>query len=301
MRTRGTVRAAVLGAGVALVVGVSAIPASTQTEPVPTGTTVAAVTGSASGVFVGLQEEVDEPFGSLEPLIEAARGGDADAVATALATLGVDAGSDVGAQVVETTTVGPIPAVALPATGGGPFTDSVPNVDLVGDSFTDEISGAATVSTEGALGTTGFARSAATVADYNLPMEFEELLFVADAVEVEWRSDLPGGPVGATRFVDADTFDGPMEELPAPNTVLVDEVIEIPQQDQVVRLFFRLVVNEQTVGVNDISVVGARSFFRAEVDPLIEPPVLLEQVDATVGEVSCGVVPGAVLEPTFTG
>lgn len=301
MTTRRSVRAATIAALAALVVGAVAAPGASQAAPPPPPPpSVIAVSGHAVGIFSQLQ--FDDEVVDTSAVLEAMRAGDSAALEELLTSAGIDISGegDVTPQVVETLTVGPEPEVTLPPEGGGPFTDSLPSSGF-GAPVDAQLTGPLAVSTEGALGPAGYAASTASIEEVN-GEEFADLVFSADLVEVECRSDLPGGPTGSTRFVDGiDFFDDPLPELPEPNTVLVDEVLEIPLGAGVLRATLQLVGNEQTVGANDITVVGARAF--ALIEFLVDgvDPEFVSQTDTVIGETQCGVVPGVVLEPTFTG
>jgi hypothetical protein len=108
------------------------------------------------------------------------------------------------------------PSVELPPEGGGPITDSVANfgsgpalleIDLL------------EVATQGALGPSGFARSSATLTDFNFQ------LIGAELIEVECESGL-AGPTGTTTLADVvtspdltipDLTPEPNTEIPVPN------------------------------------------------------------------------------------
>jgi hypothetical protein len=261
---------------------------------------VIAVSGHAIGIFSQFQFE--EQVFDTSAVLDAVQAGDSAALEQLLAAAGVDVSGDgdVTPQVVETITAGPTPEVTLPPEGGGPFTDSAPSSSF-GPPVDEQLTGPLNVSTEGALGPAGFAASTAVIEDVNGD-EFSDLVFDADLVEVQCRSDLPGGPTGSTRIVNGiDVNDDPVPELPAPNTLLVDEVLETPVGGGILRITLRLVVNEQTVGANDITVVGARAFALLEFEMEGQDPEFGTQTDTVIGETQCGVVPGVVLAPTFTG
>ncbi len=290
-----------LGAAAALVIGISAIPSGGQTTPAPAGTTVTAVSGHASGPFVDVT--IDDEFGAgAASVLRAEVPADADAAAAALAELGIAADGDVGALALVQFVTGPEPTVTLPPEGGGPFTDSLAQFLVNNPDEPFPLAGPISVSTQGAIGPEGFATSTATLEDVGVDDEGSPI--DADLIDVECRSDLAGGPVGSTRFVNGVLAVEPpedIEELPAPNTVLLDDEIEIPLGSGVVTVVSRVVANEQTVGAYDITVRGAHYTQTATFEMTGEPPVVVQEVEIIYGEIACGIVPGAVVEPTFTG
>lgn len=123
--------------------------------------------------------------------------------------------SDVGAQ--QLIEFGPAPTVTLPPEGGGPFTDSLADVEVPEAGTV----GALDVSTEGALGPAGFAVASARATD----MDAAEI--AADVLASECEAT-PEGVTGSSTIVGL-SFDGePVDvpEDPDPNTVLTDA--EIP-------------------------------------------------------------------------
>ena len=287
-------RAAVLGAAATLVVGISAIPSGSQTTPTA-GTSVVAVSGHATGVFVDF---------AVDPEV-------VDLSTTDFLTPSVDvaaASGDVSAAAFEHFTAGPAPTVTLPPEGGGPFTDSLPSLDieLPGEDPL-QVSGAVNVSTEGALGAAGRAASTARVEDFG-DEGGSALGMSAELVDVACSSDLTAGPVGTTHIADGllildEGSPDPIPEDPAPNTVLVDETRDIPgeQPDELIRIQIRIVANEQTVGANDITVRGLHLTATFSLVEVGGPEIVFETVEEIIGETACGVVPGAEILPTFTG
>ena len=199
--------------------------------------------------------------------------------------------------------VGPVPEVTLPPTGGGPFTDTLASVALMFPEGEVTIAGPLDVSTQGALGPDGFVLSSALVEEVN-QAEVTGLIFAAGSIEATCDASLAFGASGSTRIVDGLTILEPLPEDPAPNTVAIDEesVINVGAGVLTTRIF--LILNEQTVGPNDITVTGARLEFFQSFEPETGGETTSLTFDETVAQARCGVV-GApvpvVVEPTFTG
>ena len=293
------IRWLVVGALAALAVAAASLPAGTQTTTT-TRETVAAVSGRAFGAEATVGIETEPPFGAdgVEQLVEAVRDGDSETVAALLDDVGVALG-DVTAEAFVTETVGPVPEVVLPPEGGGPFTDSLAALDLTIDGTTVPIVGALEVLTEGALGEQGNAHSSAVLTDVSPEGSNELFAVVADSITVDCSADL-GAVVGTTTILGGEAGD-PIPESPAPNTILLDanETISVPGGSISLSAF--VIANEQTVGDRSIAVNGVRQTSLLTATPTGGAPVPILQSDATYGHVECGIIPGAVIEPTFTG
>lgn len=125
-------------------------------------------------------------------------------------------GSAFGEQVAVTVlgipvTSGPLPTVTLPSTGGGPFTNSALSASVPGLLS----AGILQVSTQGATGLNGFARSSAEVATVSIPT-----VLSADVVRSRCRSDASGS-TGSTSVVNLAVGNlPPITANPAPNTTI---------------------------------------------------------------------------------
>jgi hypothetical protein len=287
-------------AGVALATAALAaatVPGDTQESA---GLIATQVSGSAFGVQADIVATESIDAVDLEALFEAARNGDSETAEQILAQAGVDVNAPVAQGASVQASVGPVPTVALPPNGGGPFTDSSPGVDLTVGPETLALTGGIDVTTEGAIGRDGFAVSASRVNDFN-PDENEILVFIADTLETECSADIASGAAGSTRVVNGASLEGDIPELPAPNTVLIDETAEVPIGDGLLRIGAFLIVNEQSVAPNEITVTGARATFFTEI--LDAQGNLLASIDLSevVSQSHCGIVLAPVVEPTFTG
>jgi hypothetical protein len=275
--------------GAALAAGLLAVGAdSSQGQETPTFT-VTSVSGGAFGLQAAVEATGFDPVtGGIDAALEEAQ-----------------AASDYPVLLGGTLSdgVGPAPEVTLPPTGGGPFTDSLPSIELDIIEETVTLAGPLDVVTEGALGPGGFAASAARVEEVNMA-EVLGLFFIADLIETECSADLASGPTGSTRIVNGLTPVDPLPENPAPNTVAVDFEEENNVGSGTVTTRVLLVLNEQVGGPNDITVNGARLEFFQQFVPANGGETATFTFDETVAQARCGLVSGPVavaVEPTFTG
>jgi hypothetical protein len=284
----------------ALTVAGAAGPGSSQGTEEP-GTTVVAVSGRAFGAQIELVEETDPVLDA--GLLDAVFAGDAAAVADILTAAGIDLdGGDVSAEALVQFAAGPVPEVLLPTEGGGPITDSLASLDLDALDLTLAVAGLLNVSTQGSLGPSGSVTSSASAADVFPNPGLLGTPFSADLIETECSAALDGVSASTTIVDGLDIIDDvPLPAAPEPNTVLIDEVVDIPLGGAILRITVFLVVNEQVVGANNIAVTGARTFATQELILEGEDPLLLSDLEATFAQSECGVVPGVVAPPTFTG
>lgn len=253
------------GAAGALTLALTALPATAQNDEAE----VSEVRGHASGIFVELDAFLD--------------GTSFDA------------------------TFGPEPSVSLPPEGGGPFTDSLAEAILDGapDDINDVLGFDFEVSTEGALGTDGFAESSS-----ELNADLFNDAFLAEVISTECRTDLVDGPTGSTTVLGGEFShpdDGPssVPENPEPNTVLIDFEFDDVENGTGDIVSILMVLNEQTVTDNDITVVGLSLFIDIQE---LEGGQIVEEllIEATVAESSCGLditeppEPPEPIEPTTT-
>ena len=134
-------------------------------------------------------------------------------------------------------TSGPLPTVSLPASGGGPFTNSLVSVSVPNYLST----GLLEVSTQGATGASGFATSSASVANANV------LNGVLKATAIRSTcTSTESGSTGSTTLVGAvlalpGTSPVNLAANPAPNTTIQVDGIKV-------------VLNEQTTSSSGITV-----------------------------------------------
>jgi hypothetical protein len=115
----------------------------------------------------------------------------------------------VGTPLSGSITSGPTPVVALPASGGGPFTAQLANVNIPGVASL----GLLTASTTGALGAGGFAQSSAQVANVDL------LTGTVGATAVSSSCQADGnGTSGSSSIVGGQAAGIPLAANPPPNT-----------------------------------------------------------------------------------
>jgi hypothetical protein len=105
---------------------------------------------------------------------------------------------------------GPTPTVTLPATGGGPFTQSLASLNVPG--FLS--AGVLTVSTQGTFGPSGFVQSSSNVANLNVGSG----AVAATAVSSQCRIDAAGHTTGSTTLLSATALGATLPVNPAPNT-----------------------------------------------------------------------------------
>lgn len=151
-------------------------------------------------------------------------------------------------------TLGPVSPVELPGNGGGPFTESVAQVDILGIVTT----GLLESSTEGGdLGShQGFATSSATVADPTVLGALAGLLggplLTADAIEARCISN-GDGSTGETTLANATLAGfGILDVSPAPNTTLnVLGLVTVTLNEQIVT---NVPGQETTITVNAVHI-----------------------------------------------
>jgi hypothetical protein len=121
-------------------------------------------------------------------------------------------GTSVNVQPVvgPTVTYGPAPSVTLPPTGGGPFMASLASLVFPGLVETKVQS----VSTQGALGPSGFVTSSAQVATLSAAGGAVK----ANLVGTSCRIDSAGNTTGATSFVGLTVLGTSVSASPPPNT-----------------------------------------------------------------------------------
>lgn len=191
----------------------------------------------------------------------------------ALADVTEVSGGAVGESIDVTTLLGihvgsgPLPSVTLPATGGGPITQQVLNVN-VPNLLT---AGVLNTSTEGGnLGShQGFATSSASVADVNALVG----RITAQAIASKCTSNGDGSS-GSSTLTQASLLGVPLAVNPGPNTVLA-----IP-------LVGTVTLNEQvrpTNGAGDTSIIVRAAHIRLNV-----AGGLLGQGDIIIAESRCG-------------
>lgn len=264
--SRRTLARAALSAGAAtlLVVGLSGAGSAAP------GDDVVSVSGEASGLFVAV--DLVQPLAASQPSFFT----DGDAG---------DAGDPVDAQQLDVE-FGPAPIVTLPPEGGGPITDSLADVDV--DDLGIFTVAALEVSTEGALGTAGNARSSSSALGLYLGgLTADEASSTCEATSAGATADTT--IIGLAGFED-EPIDVP--EHPAPNTALTSA--EIPNLDVGVTVF----LNEQEL-VTDAT--GSHVVVTAlRIESVSESDIL---GDLYVGRSECGVttVAPVIVEPTFTG
>jgi hypothetical protein len=189
--------------------------------------------------------------------------------------------------------IAPQPEVVLPPEGGGPFTDSVANfvVDFpepILDGFVESFD----VSTEGALGSGGFARSSAE----GLGVALSGI--DASAITSSCESTLAGS-TGDSEMVDFVIGEADIDGSPEPNTVLDDSDIPTLGDDVTITLNA-----QETVEIDGIETFVVTAV-RVEAAPGGTSPTdgIFE-----VAQSRCGVLAGAatpavptVVTPSFTG
>jgi hypothetical protein len=244
---------------------------------------VAEVRGSAFGLFIDVEITLPPPPGAAE-----AEGNGLDA----FEAVGVE---PEGAEPAGGVALGPIPEVVLPADGGGPFTDSLVNeaIDFPAP-ITDGFVEAANVSTEGALGADGFARSSAEMLGADISG------IVASSITSECEATLDGAS-GSAELLDLEFSEVPLGDVtPAPNTVLDNSDIPTIGTDITITLNAQETVVVD--GVETLVVTALR--VEAAVGGNSPTDGLLE-----VGQSACGVLavaeatPAAPtpITPAFTG
>lgn len=143
----------------------------------------------------------------------------------ATAAVSAVSGGAFGAQVRGLVKVGPLPSVTLPASGGGPFTNSLLTVNVPGTLQTDLL----ITKTAGATGATGFSESSATVADVRVGTG----VVTADAVSSQCRADSTGS-TGSTELVNARVGGVTVNGAVAPNTTINLSPVAIVLNEQIV-------------------------------------------------------------------
>ncbi|MGH9026617.1 MAG: hypothetical protein ACRDWD_10980 [Acidimicrobiia bacterium] len=297
---RTGLRALALAAVATGAVVAGAIPGDSQETA---GFSATQVGGSAFGVQADVTRGFFDEGGAMldvEGLLDATRNGDREAAEQILSDAGVDVNASAPQGAAVSASVGPVPTVTLPPEGGGPFTDSVPGVDLAVGPVSIEISGGIDVLTEGAIGRGGFSTSSSRVTSFN-PGEFKTLLFAADLLETECSADIASGPRGSTRFTAGESLDGDIPDLPAPNTVLLDESKEVSSGGGSILIDLFLVANEQTLTPNSITVSGARGAALIELRDAQDNVIATISLNEVVSQSHCDIVLAPVVEPTFTG
>ena len=323
--SRGARRLLIVSAIAALTTSFAALPVAGQEatdatdEPqgieVP-GLEVSAVSGNAFGGEVEFRiagEAVPAMSLDVKALTDAITSGDGAAMHALLESAGITGSVDAAAFFEEQDEVGPDPEVELPPEGGGPLKDSEGSLKLTIEGSTFPVAEDLEVETEGATGSTGFARSEATAENV------DALIAVADKIDTECSADLTGIR-GSTRiedgeFEDFDDFDGTgpptirdIPEHPDANEVLTDEDLEFDNgSGEHVRFKVFIVVNEQDEDANALTVTGLRVRVDVEVrdtsDPTL-PVVFSEDLEASFAQSHCDLHVDPVVqvvEPKFTG
>ena len=107
---------------------------------------------------------------------------------------------------------GPMPSVTLPSTGGGPFTANLASVVLVGKLEAQALS----VSTQGALGTSGFVSSSAQASTVILAGGAAK----ANLVSSRCRIDASGVMTAGSTLTNGTVLGTSVSAGPAPNTAV---------------------------------------------------------------------------------
>jgi hypothetical protein len=290
---------------------------------------------SAFAAPAGSQSTVDEPQGVAVPGLEAAKvsgeafGGRVTALFSGVELLASAAASGptstgtpgfmkdfleaLGVHVAVGTLeiraeAGPDPEVELPATGGGPLQDEDESLTLrYSDGHSLVIAKDLAVTTQGAIGATGYAHTESDLSDVIGAFMF------AEKIDTECDADLTGVR-GSTEFDDglyaSDDLSGigKISQHPEPNEELADfEFDELISPTELVHVSYSLVVNEQDKDDHAITVTGVHERFSATLtDPTnpSAPPVEVESAETRYGRSHCDIEPVAaapVVEPTFTG
>jgi hypothetical protein len=279
-----------------LLVGAAALPSSGQAGEQE----VVEVSGGAYGAFVEVSSDLLVPPSppAINDIIEAAANEQADQAATALESTDLTALAPGAPAEAVLADAGPVPVVTLPADGGGPFTDSAMTVDV--DGLT--VAGAGEVSTEGALGTSGFATSSASLAEINVLS-----LYGAETVETECNADL-SGVSGSTTLTNAGgIISGAFPDEPAPNTLspfTLDTTFPIDIDGTTLTVQYQTVLNEQTTTADSITVNGMHTLLSIRVDPegasAGDPELVVFELESTFGQSECGAVAADVVVPPTT-
>src|SRR5262245_24222246 len=270
--TARTIVRSVLGAGAAtvLVVGLSGAGSAAP------GDDVVSVEGSAEGLFIAIDIVVPGEAGT----------GGADVSPFAAASA-----SDVGTEQFDVE-FGPAPTVTLPPQGGGPFTDSLADTSVdQSPGIIFATIGLSEVSTQGALGATGNARSSSTSTDVLLGGLTG---FEASEISSECEATAAGGTADTT-ISDLEFALLPIDlpENPAPNTVLTDA--DIPTLGSGVTV----VLNEQEIVTDATGTHVVVTAFHLTAVEGNQPA----RGELTLGRSVCGLTSVApiVVAPTFTG
>jgi hypothetical protein len=266
---------------VGLLLGTVVVAASLTSPAASQEGDVEAVGGGAFGIFADLQVTPPKP-GAVEAdgSVSFLAAGDSSEEATPEG-LAVDID------------IAPQPEVVLPPEGGGPFTDSVANFvvdfpDPILDGFVESFD----VSTEGALGSGGFARSSAEGVGVALSG------IDAASITSSCESTLAGS-TGDAELVDFEIGGEAVDGSPEPNTVLDDSDIPTLGDDVTITLNA-----QETVEIDGIETFVVTAI-RVEAAPGGTSPTdgIFE-----VAQSRCGVLPGTatpavptVVTPTFTG
>lgn len=285
MSWNGLFRRGWLVAAVAALLAAVAAPGATAP-----GDEVVAVRGGAAGLFIAA-EIVDEEDDNSVP-------SDPSDEASPLASGAGATGSDVGTLQVGVE-FGPAPTVTLPPSGGGPFTDSLADVAVPVPPPFEELGDFATVaalevSTEGALGATGFAVASASALDADLGGLEAELIESACEATAE-------GVTGSSTILElslgGETVDVPQD--PESNTTLT--AADIPNLGTGVTV----ILNEQQLVEDEAGerlVVTALRIVAVEGDQLAQGEVYASRSECGVS-LAAPVVPAAPIPArvTFAG
>jgi hypothetical protein len=291
------------------VVAALAVAGGAAAFALPSGAQVTTEVSEVSGGAFGAVAEIRSDLvvlpapSTIEALVQAAYDEDAAAATTALAETDLQEAPGEGGTVV--ISAGPAPEVELPAEGGGPFTDSLATFEVDGG----QIAGLAEVSTEGELGTSGFAASSATLAELDVLG-----ILGAELVSTECSADLDE-TVGSTSLLNAGgIISGAFPDDPAPNTPSpfnTNTTIPVGIDGTTITVEYQTTLNEQVSDGTELIVNGLHVFLSIRVDPegagVGDPELVLLEVEGIASQSRCGVVeadippdPGPV-DPTPSG
>ena len=318
MSASRTMSRAITIAAVVALSAVFAVPAGSQTttdEPphgvaVP-GLTSDKVSGEAQGVRAVLR--VNEALiTSAAALSSSGAGSDGtapgfvkDLVAAAVSQ--ADAHAAISSSIFKSE-AGFDPEVELPSQGGGPLKDEADKVTLESPFRLQPIILATdlSVSTQGAIGDTGYSHSESIAHETNAPGSF------AEEIDVECGADLTGVR-GWTEVKDGEhetsTFgSAKIPNRPDPNEELADFTVDEPAGGTLIGHFhYELVANEQDKDDHSITVTGLHEKLVISTTDSANPsapPVELEFVETWYGRAHCDIDPvpvAPVVEPKFTG
>ena len=225
---------------VGLFVGVVVVMAGAVTSPSASQEVeVTEVRGSAFGLFGDLDFSFpDVPNGA------ESEGGPGSIFAG-------NEGQTEGAVPVGSFEFGPAPEVVLPPEGGGPITDSLTDVVLdFPEPFEDGFVESFVVSTEGALGAAGFARSSSETGNADVGGIF------ASSITSECEAT-SAGRTGSSELLDLVINDTDLGDLtPEPNTVLDSD--DIPGLGDDITLTLNAQETIDADGVETLVVTGLR-------------------------------------------